>query len=367
MLLRGGIADATELLEGYTHPFTETFSANLNSGWINSGNPLRMGRIQVKLVLPISIINEDMKSFNLDELRLSNPRTYISNGIEYTERWSFSNSTAQTVFGDKNESTRATKILEYTDPNSGNQIEQNIASFNMPSGTGFGVNFIPPALQVTGGIGNSTQLMLRFTPPYTGSTASFNSWGLGIMHDLTKSINSLKAVPFNLSVAYAFTRLNGKYNFQNSINFVPTGGYADPTLPGTGYTGPQYNPSDFNNQEFIIYSTGSNLSFIISKRFPFLTPYAGFRIISGFTQIGFDGNYAFAGLPYFNPNDANDPNNGRFQLEKFTNPLAITDDLRLLGTFIGLRVKLGLFTVFAEHNYARFNTLSVGVGMGIFN
>ena len=367
-VLNGGVADASELMGAYVDPFSQTFAANLNSGWVNSGNPLKLGRFQFKLVLPISFIPESMKSFDLSELDLAQPRSYTLNGVSITESWSFSQNTTQTVFGSNDDaSATLTKKILYIDPNTNMPVENTLAEFTMPQGTGFGVNFVPPALQFTLGIGLGTQVMARYTPPYTGQTARFTSWGFGLMHDFTESLPGFKSLPFNISAAFSITNLSGNYFFDKPIAFVPPGGYANPSLSGTSYQGLLFDPANFNNQSFGISSTGSNLSVLISRRLPFFTPYGGFRLLSAFTQIGFDGEYAFAEELYFNPNNQNDPNNGKFALKVIESPINVENELYLMGVFAGLRFKLGLITIFAEYNYARFNTLSVGAGIGFFN
>jgi hypothetical protein len=376
-LLQGGVDDATTLLRAYLNPFGQSFGANLNSGWYNTAQPLKPGRFELKFVGNITFTPNSARTFDLTGLGLQTPREIQYHGQAAYEYWDLGNTTtASTVFGPGivNGETGAilTKRMDFINPQTGETETMDIASIPLPPGSGIAINPLPPAAQLSIGLVKGTELMLRFTPSFNASNVKFGQWGVGLKHDIKQWIPIVSMLPFDLSLIGAYSRLNLSVGLPQVLPGDPAN-FADPNAADTDYEGLAFNADDYANQRFGFNTSAFNLNLIISKKISVLTVYGGLRYAHSVARMGVYGTYGFGALPYYNTDTsnpsrmANDPNNGKLELQQVTDPIDVDMRLSQIGVNGGFRLKLGFISLFSEATISRFSTVSAGVGFGWMN
>jgi hypothetical protein len=383
-LIKGGVKDANALMTGYLTPFGKSFGANMNSGWYNTGQPLKPGRFELKAVVNLAFAPSSEQTFSLLEAGIGGPKTVTIGGQTATEEWkvngnsiSAANGDAPTVFGaDALATTTISKTLTYTKPGAAGPTTETLASIPLV-GSGVSINPIPPAAQLSVGLIKSTELMIRFIPKINqtvgDSKFSFNLWGVGVKHDFKQWIPGMAELPFDLSAIVAYSSMKTSLGFSNPILPTNGSGGTDFATPGAGsaYTygagEVAYNVNDYKNQALEFSSHGWNANLIISKKLSILTVYGGFRLSNAKTTVKLAGNYGVATDPYVNTSDIADTNNGKQKLVKFADPINIPMKITQPGALAGIRIKLAIIAFFAEYQVAKYSTFSAGVSLGWMN
>jgi hypothetical protein len=216
--------------------------------------------------------------------------------------------------------------------------------------------------------------MGRYLPGFTttsgDSEIDFSGvWGLGFKHDIKQWIPGIKRLPFSMSLAFGYTSSSAVMGMAPMLPEAPAGEqFADPTLAGTAYAGPGINDADYSGQGISFDASAWNVNLLVSKKVSVLSAYGGLRYARAMTRLNLDGVYGVAGEPYFNENNINDPNNGRYTLiNTDEKPITLEMPLSQVGLVGGFRLKLGFMSLFAEGTYSRFSTVSAGIGFGWMN
>lgn len=372
--VKGGVADASILLKAYTSPFGESFGVNMNSGWTNTANTLKPGRFEIKLVTNVAFVPVSNRTYNLDALGFGEPVTRSLYGQKATEQWVYTNPVAPTIFGSSAETTTIRRTVTYTDPVSGQENTTTMAELPLPQGLGIRINPLPLIPQVSVGLPLGTEVMARFLPSVNvgsnGSAFEFNGlWGAGIKHDIKQWVPVISKLPFSLSAVAGYTSMRMGMDFNPAIPVAPAGGtFADPNVAGTSYDGLALDESNYTDQGMQLHTYAWNVSVLASKKVSFLSAFAGLRYARSVTNVTMEGMYGYAGDMYINEDNANDPNNYRYILvntEK--DPINIDMPIGQLGLTGGFRFKLGFMSIFAEGTWARYSTVSAGIGFGWMN
>ena len=176
-LFNGGVDDGLKLLEGYITPYANAFGSSLNGGWYNTGKPHKLGGFDITLSVSTTLIPEDAKTFDLDDLNLQN-LTYSTN-------------MAPTIAGVNNAGPSLSYIL--TDPVSGGDLEK---SFNSPEGINWAI--IPlPMIKAGIGLPLGTEIIGRFIPTIKVADGSFGMWGVGLKHGLVQYLPGSDLFPID--------------------------------------------------------------------------------------------------------------------------------------------------------------------------
>jgi len=308
--IAGSLNDMQYLSEGYLSPFADAVSYSMTNGWYNTAKVRKTFRFEVSLVTSISIVPNEMKSFEVDGSRL-----------ERLELVDPTDNISPTVFGDKSPGV----ALRYADPRFGGLVN---SEFNLPQGIGMGVM---PMTGIQGGVGLPLDLELkaRFIPS-SGVTfiegSSVSQWGLALKHDLRRYLPKGKLLPFHLSAFAAYSSLNFNQELQ----------------PGSG-----------NDKEISLSANTLVTRILVSKKLLFLTLYGGAGYNFNSANISMLGTY-----DYIDPSNVSDPNQQAIDPIKFD-----TNDSSGLAGNLGIRAKfLIIGMVSLDYTFGNFNALTLNAG-----
>jgi hypothetical protein len=296
-LLAGSAADINYLANGYLSPFGNALSESLNNGWYQTAKTHNLGRFDLMITPTVVFIPDADKVFTinnsqLDELQLS----------------SGTSAESPTAFGAESGAAQ----LEYK--------QFPGTDFNLP--TGIDLIALPvPMAKLSVGLIKNTELSIRYLPEISvpnvedGKTSMF---GIGVKHDILQWIPKGKLLPFSASAFFGYTRVD-------------------------------YSQSVGTDQELALSSSGVTFRALVSKKILFITPYAGFGLNTGNTDITLTG--AFSGP----------------RGESFVDPISITTENS--GSFVGnvgVRLKFLLIAaVFVDYTFGDYNAVTSGLGVSV--
>ncbi len=309
-LLKGSVADANRLIEGYSSPMLKSFGYGLNQGWYNTAKPHKSFGVDLTVsVSAVYIPNSDLfytvKNSELKNIQLESiGGTAITNGT----------GSVPTVFGPE------------IKPRYG--IPSTNSSVDAPGGIdlkkSIGVQAIPiPIAHLGIGLPKGFDLKVRFVPTLNlGSDTKFNLFGVGVMHDLKQYMPGVKSLPFDLSAFVGYTKMKLDVSL-------------DPTL----------HP----DQKAIFESSATTIQGLISKKISVLTFYGGIGYNIANNKLAMKGNYDL-------------DQDGKTDI---TDPINIKAESNGLRTTAGLRLKLAVFTFHGDYTIQKYNTLTVGFGINV--
>ncbi|MBE7178276.1 MAG: hypothetical protein INR69_17885 [Mucilaginibacter polytrichastri] len=326
-LIKSGPADATKLSRAYLTPMFKGLGVGLNSGWNTTAAAKGLGGFDVRFGGTIALAPSADKTFNIGTLGLSSNLRAASN----------SSATTPTVFGSGSGSQ-----LVVTD-NNGREVER----FTLPGGSG--ISFAPaPEVQASVGLVFNTEISARFTPRinFGDDFGRVSSWGIGFKHDLIQHFvggTAEKLVPFNLAVAFAFSRLN----YDLDLDVPP---------PSNAQPANSQQSTDFSNQKIEGHLNGVNVELILSKKLLAFTPFLSVGWNSARTNVGLKGNYPIitgANLT------------GQRFYTTFTDPVSIKETAYsgFRGN-LGFQVQAAFFRLFASYSIAEYQAVNAGIGFG---
>ena len=368
--IRGGVEDANTLLNAYAAPLGKSTGANLNAGWVNTAAALKPGRFELKLIGNAAYVPAHERSYSLDALHFNVPSTRVVGERTLTEVWEYNFTESPTVFGSTENPETIRKIITYQNPTSGNEEEAVMAELPIPNGLGVSINPIAPAMQLTVGVPLATDVMIRFLPAaeVASDEVALNYgglWGLGVKHNIKQWIPGLRNLPFSLSMAAAYSSTRASMDLPTLRPEVPLGeAFADSTLANTAYQGPSADDTDYSGQGAEFRIQAWNINALVSKEFTLISVYGGLRYAHATTNVDLTGTYGFAGEPFYNEENAFDPNNRRFTLVNLDDPIQIKTSHGQLGLTGGFRLQMGFLALSGEVNLSRYSTASLGISAG---
>ncbi|MFN8406646.1 MAG: DUF6588 family protein [Sphingobacteriaceae bacterium] len=305
--------DSRRLIESYLNPLFKGFGSGLSAGWYNTAKTKKLGHFELRISAGGAFVPAADKSFDITQIGLSsnitpsNPQSTV----------------APTVAGDKN--TIPPQIDIHA---SGQPIIQNL---NLPQGAGL---FVVPApqIQATVGLPKGVDVSLRLMPKIKlGDAGSVYMIGGGVRLNIGQLIKAkvVTKLPFDLAVAAGYTQFH--YNLPLDVQ-----------APGTNYT----------DQSLDGRISGFNLEGIISKRLLFFTPFVSVGYQSSRTKVNLIGDYPI------------EIGNGNYVT--YHDPISI--DKRYLSGLradIGFQLQLLLLRVYGSYSLAAYNSVNVGIGLGI--
>ena len=323
-LLAAGREDASQLIDGYISPFLNTFGNNLNNGWYNTADPLKLGRFCFTLGATASFVPSDEKSFEIT------PADYhfISTAGNQTV-------STPTVFGG---SAGETVNVVY------NTTAGNFSTpLNLPKGLGIGLSPLPLA-QLNVGLVKGTEMMARFLPKLDLSGKKIGYFGVGLKHSIKQWIPVVKKAPFDLSFIAAYTKA--------SIELT-NGPFLSPELGVTDNIHANYSA-----QEIKFGSSAWNANVIISKKFTVLSVFGGFRLSHSKTDLDLTGNFPITIYD----------NTGVKTINNLVDPISLDGTKTQFGINGGVRIKFGIIAICAEGTFAPggYSSATAGLAIGFF-
>ncbi|RDC61544.1 DUF6588 family protein [Adhaeribacter pallidiroseus] len=324
-IIKSGITNAELLAKAYSQPLSKAFGTDINTGWITTGKAFKPGRFEIRVFANAAFVPEKDRTFDVSTIGL-NSNVRLAPG---------SSKLAPTVFGD--DSPGPLLNVYATRPDT--KQEEQVTSFNTPEGIGTGIAPIPMA-QVTVGLVKETELMVRFIPKSKAGDFNVDLWGVGLKHSIRQWIPGIADLPFDITAAAAYSSFRSSYQLE--VN------------PQSGVVNP--NPADYTNQRIIFDTKAFIGQLVASKTISVITGYASFSYSSASTTTGMLGNYPITVLREQPPYTR--------QVQNVTDPVNFITDYTQLGITGGFRLKLAIFTLNAEGTWAKYPTVSAGIGLG---
>ena len=298
--------DTESLIESYMNPIGEWFGTGLNAGWYNSAKAHQFPGFDVTAGFHVIHPPSTALYFKPTDLEY----LLINNDDQLS-----------TILGPDD------NIIEllYTNP----VTQENEPLFNAPGGLNWNHALLMPYIQGSIGLIKKTELLFRYAPAVNLKKLKTGFWGFGIKHDIKQWIPGIKVLPFDLSFIGAYSKLNSKYDFQQSGQNL-----------------------SFNVKAF-------NSNFVMSKKIAFLTPYVGLGYQYSNSDLSLNGDYII-----------NNWNDELGIIEQGADPITLSNPFDFsfggvsgLKATVGARIKLLLFTIHIDWTKAQYDIFTIGFGL----
>lgn len=337
-LLKGGVADASKLVQAYTTPFFRGFGAGLNGGWYNTAKPHGLGRFDITINLNAAMVptedqTYDASTLGFTNLKLANP----------------ANNIGQTIAGEVNPTNNPVYVLEADNsatPIPGDKIE--VARFDAPPGAGLPFSGAPTA-QLAIGLIKNTEVMIRYMPTIAlGDAGDIGLVGFGLKHDIKQWIPGIKMMPFDMSAYFGYTKMD----LSLGLDLKPEAGLDNRTG----------NNGVYADQAMNLNTTATTMGLILSKKLAILTFYGGLNYQMSKTTLSLDGDYPITSFE----DRAGDPNFGENVVDKFSNPVNFTvNGANGATATLGMRMKLLILTFQGAYTFGKYPMATAGIGLNI--
>jgi hypothetical protein len=325
-LIQSGVGNTHKLLGAYGAPINKGFSADLNAGWLTPGKIFAPGRFEVRVFGTAAFVPKKDQTFDVTQIGLdANVRPANP-----------ANKLAPTLFG---ENKQGLPLDVYgTRPDTGQPIK--LATINSAPGIGFQVAPLPMA-QVTVGLVQQTELLVRFLPEVRFSDNRVQMWGLGLKHNIGQWLPVIHQLPFAVTAAAAYT----SFRYSDGLTLQPERGVSNP------------EPGDYSNQRITFDTKAYYASLAVSKSFTkVLGTYAGLSYSKGITGTALAGTYPVTVIRQQAPYNK--------EIVNLTDPVKLDFDHGQMGLTGGLRLKLAVFSFSLEGTWSQYSTLNAGIGLG---
>jgi len=309
-LIKGSVADANILLEGYIAPAMKTLGSGLNQGWYNTAKPHQTLGVDLTISTSLMYVPSSDMLYLVDNNKLDKITLveYDNKQIGPTE-----SANVPTIFG-PDKSPFYEVDGEIVETPGGIDLKDAIKI----------ANALPvPMYQLGVGLPKGFDLKVRFAPTVTLQDFRFNLWGIGVMHDIGQYIPVVKALPVDISLFAGYTKMEAEQGL--------TG-----TVAG-------------QNQKGVLEFNSTTIQALVSKKISVLTLYGGVGYNIANSNLAMKGTY-----------DMDDDN-----IAETTDPVNLdfsTSGFRATG---GLRLKLAVFTLHADYTFADYNALTAGFGINV--
>ncbi len=317
-LIKGSVADANILLEGYVGPAMRTLGSGLNQGWYNTAKPHQKFGVDLTISTSLMYVPSSDMHYLVDNNKLEKIilKEYDNQTI-YPRGSTIGPTSANvpTIFG----------------PDKNPTYELDGEPFDGPGGLDLKdaiklANALPvPMYQVGLGLPKGFDLKVRFAPTinWKSEGLKFNLLGIGVMHDVGQYLPVVKALPVDISMFVGYTKME-----------------VEKDLTGTVVG---------QNQKGSLVFNATTVQALVSKKISVLTLYGGLGYNFSNSNIAMEGTYDMDddGTP-----ETSNPVNLDFSSSGF----------RATG---GLRLKFAVFTLHADYTLADYNALTAGFGISV--
>ncbi len=316
-LLLASQEDQSLLFKNYLNPLVTSVNFGMGSGWAHTAKTHKKLGFDITVSLNTFFIPSNAKRFSTSEL------TSITSSSDYLP----------TVLG---ENTNETLSVSINDDSTIFPPNEFSATFIAPSGVEndlFLNMLITPNIQVGLGLPFKTDIIVRYIPTTSSKNTDIGLMGVGIKHDVLQHFGPADKIPLiDLSLLIAYSNYSIDYAFQKTSN-----------LPGVGQTATM----GMNNY------TAKVISSIDLK---LITFYASVGYSKGISNLSVLGSYD---LSY---NVADSAEVITFSL---TDPLDVKWEKEYISGNAGLSFNLPGIKLFADYTSQEYNSLTVGVSIGI--
>lgn len=307
-IIKGGVEDATKVIDGYVGPFMKAMSLGLNQGWYNTGKTHKAWGFDLTLTVNAMTVPSSDRLYNIADLKLTNIEL-VPNQPEIKDN------NVPTLFGP--DFSPKYRPVNTTDPNlefsglPGLDLKKSI-----------GMNAVPvPTLNLGFGLPKGIELKFRFTPKFDlNGKGNVQMYGLGVMHDIKQYIPGIKNLPFDLSVFAGYTHLILNYDMSGSV--------------------------DGENPKAVFGINSTTIQGIISKKVSVITLYGALGYNIAKTNLDLKGTYVIKG-------------------ETKTDPIALNYSASGPRVTAGVRLKLAVFTLHVDYTLQKYSCLSAGFGISV--
>ena len=303
-LLKAGISDAEILGEAYLKPYGDMMGRSLNGGWYNVASVHSPGGFNINIGINMSMVSSAGKTFDVNEC--------ISRMSDGWRLRNPSNHIAPTIAG-----SMETQRPELRYNKDGDNIE-----FELPDGTGLGIMPLP-MIQVGIGLPLYTEIMGKFMPAINLSEyGKIGSWGIGLKHSFKEYVPFLKDVPhLQTSVLAGYSHMGIKMYLDD---YAETDGDHELQLNSSGFIG----------------------RLLVGAEFPVISFYMGLGYGNTSSKFGLVGKY-----------EVDD--------DILEDPITLNFKNNSFDANIGMRIKLGIFTLYGDYTIGDYPMVSAGFGFTV--
>lgn len=311
-LLKGSLADASYLLEGYIAPVMNSLGAGLNQGWYNTAKTHKPLGVDFTITTSLIYIPGSDDFYSVDNTKLQEIRllSYDGQQVGATE-----SGKVPTIFGPD-------KTPRYQTVDSGNEFD-GPPGLDLENTVKIASALPVPMYHLGIGLPKNFDLKIRFSPTVEFSDFRFNLFGLGLMHDVKQYIPGLKMLPLDLSIFAGYTQMKMEQGLSG-------------TTAGA-------------NQKAMAEFKATTVQALISKKISVLTFYG---------SVGY--NFANSSLAMKGTYDLDDDGTA-----EATDPVSLDFATSGPRATAGMRLKLAVITLHADYTLANYNALTAGFGINI--
>jgi len=328
----GGIEDAEKILQAYLEPYANILGSDLNAGWYNTARPHQLGVLDVTATVSWAKAPANLLTYDVSAMELFGELAPGTTGI------------APTVAGDMDE--RSTLVYTETVDLGGMTEDVEYARFTLPNGTGY--DYFPlPMAQLTVGLPFGTDVSARFVPMVQlGDFGEIGLWGVGGKHSISQWIPGIKEIELlDIAVQGGYTKVSASAN----VNVEPLD-LADMVDPNPNF--------DWDDQFVVQKVAGWTLNLIASQTISVLTIYEGIGYANSMVEMALQGHYPIHTVILEGENI------GKPTYEIVEDPFSLDyENINNLRVNVGVRIKLGVFTVHYDFTHTLYVTHSVGIGV----
>ncbi len=350
--LSSGAKDVEKLTELYLNPFGKGFGTAMNSGWYTTAKPHELFGFDLTVNSTFVSVPAQDANFNLD---LTTWNTLLIGEQEESP----------TIAG---AGDAAYVGLEFEN---GGKIE-NV--YQLPTGINF--KTVPlPMMQLGLGLMKGTDFTFRYFPEMNfADYGKIGMFGFGLKHDFKQWIPGFNKLPFDMSLQGAWSRLSGTYN---KVEYYPTkitNIEFEVLGDGLPVNDDQIENDYYRTQDLTLTTSAWNVNLILSKEISVLTGFVSLGYAESNFNVALNGKYLLPDyrLPTDEDYDINDDENGDQIITVLdagnddniiNDPLDVNIPYSSVNAAVGLRLKLGLFTMHAAYVYQDYSMLNAGLGV----
>jgi len=302
------------VFQEYLRPLITSVNYSMAGGWSHTAKTHKKLGFDITLSVNALFIPSSAETYSTSAL------SSITSSSEFLP----------TVLGGKtNETMSITLFQEGTVP-------ELTASFTAPSGIKEELQLglvATPSLQIGLGLPLKTDLIVRYIPTISNKNTSIGLMGIGLKHNLLQYFGPADKIPFiDLSLLAAYSAYSIDYDIQKTSN-----------LGGQG-------------QQAVMNMNSYVVRLISSVDLKLVTFYASAGYSKGFSNLNILGSYS---LIYSVTDSQEDIT------LSITDPLIVSWENESISANAGLSVNLPGIRIFADYTAQNYNSVSVGVSLGI--
>lgn len=315
-IIKGSVADAKLLLEGYVGPGMRGIGSGLNQGWYNTAKPHDKFGLDLTVTTTLVYIPSSEEFYRVDNTKLNRIKLAEYDGKQIPLNGS---ADVPTIFGPD----KAPSYTVYDESGIVNGTVEGPPGLDLENTIKI-ANALPLPMYNFGlGLPGKLDLKVRFSPTLNFGDLKFNLLGFGIMHDVGHYLPGIKILPIDISIFAGYTKMELEQN-----------------LSGT---------ASGSDQRASMAINSATVQALVSKKLSVLTLYGGVGYNFSNSDIDVKGTY-----------DLDDDGTAETK-----DPVSLDFATSGFRATAGLRLKLAVFTLHGDYTLGDYNALNVGFGINI--